>query len=128
MTHELTYLGWTLALIQILLPAFLRTGETGLSYNAGPRDLPPPKPPGLLAGRLIRAQSNLLETLPLFIAAILIAHVAQLDNSRTYWGAMLYFWARVIYLPLYAFGIPYLRTAAWGVSLIGLIMVLTAIL
>jgi uncharacterized MAPEG superfamily protein len=42
MTTELTLLGWTLvlALVQVLLPSMLRSRETGMSYNAGPRDQP----------------------------------------------------------------------------------------
>ena len=42
-TTELTYLAATLvlALVQILLPAFARTREFGLSWNAGARDTTP---------------------------------------------------------------------------------------
>jgi len=39
----------------------------------------------------------------------------------------LYFWARVAYVPLYAAGVPYLRTLVWTISLIGLVMVLAAL-
>jgi uncharacterized MAPEG superfamily protein len=76
----------------------------------------------------MRAQRNLFETLPLFAAAILIAHVAGRTGPLTWWGAMLYFWARVVYLPLYGFGIPYIRSLAWLVSLVGVILILVAIL
>jgi uncharacterized MAPEG superfamily protein len=126
MTPELMLLAWSLvlALVQILLPPTFRAREVSLSYNAGPRDTPPPTPPGIYAGRLYRAQHNLFETLPLFIAAVLIIHVTHLESTLTYWGAMLYFWARVVYVPLYAFGIPYARSAAWFVSLIGLVMLI----
>ena len=130
MSTELTLLAWTLvlAIVQIMLPAQLRTKEVGLPYNASPRDRPAPVPPGVLTGRLLRAQSNLMETLPIFIAAVLIVQVAQLNSSLSYWGAMLYFWGRVAHLPLYAFGIPYVRTLAFLVSLVGLILLLVAIL
>lgn len=129
MTTELTLLGWTLvlALVQILLPASLRTGETGLAYNAGPRDTDGP-PVGTMTARLRRAEKNLFETLPIFAAALLTAHVASRGGSLTWWGAMLYFWARVVYLPLYAFGVPYIRSLVWVVSLIGVILILVAIL
>jgi uncharacterized MAPEG superfamily protein len=129
MTTELTLLGWTLvlALVQILLPASLRTGETGLAYNAGARDEKGP-PVGTVTGRLQRAEKNLFETLPLFAAAILIAHVASRSGSLTWWGATLYFWARVVYVPLYALGIPYIRSLVWILSLIGIILILVAIL
>jgi len=35
-----------------------------------------------------------------------------------------YFWARVAYLPIYAIGIPYLRSAVWVISLWGTIQII----
>lgn len=130
MTPELTILGWTLvlALVQILLPAMFRNAETGLDYNAGPRDAPSPAPIGKVTARLQRAQQNLFETLPLFAAAILVAHVAGRNGDLTYWGAVLYLAARVLYVPLYAAGIPVVRSLVWSVGLVGLILILVAIL
>jgi len=92
MTTELTILGWALvlALVQIFIPAALRNKETGRAYNIGPRDEPGP-PIGKVTGRLQRAHRNLLETLPIFAAAILIAHVANREGVLTLWGAWLYF-------------------------------------
>jgi uncharacterized MAPEG superfamily protein len=129
MTTELHILAWTLvlALIQVLLPSVIRSRETGVGYNAGPRDAPAP-PPARLTGRLMRAQSNLFETLPVFAAAILIAHVAGREGTQTLWGAWLYIIARVVYLPLYAAGIPFLRSLVWLVSLFGIILVLVPII
>lgn len=129
MTIELTVLAWTLvlALAQIFLAAALRTRETGLSYNISARDNEAP-PPGRLTARLQRAQSNLFETLPLFAGAVLIAHVANIHSSTTVLGCWLYLGARVLYVPLYAFGIPVLRTLIFGVSIWGLIMLLKALL
>jgi uncharacterized MAPEG superfamily protein len=126
MTRELTLLAWTLALaiVQIFLAASLRSRETGLRYNAGPRDAPSRAPLGIVTGRMMRAQANLFETLPLFIGVVLIAHVAQIHTATTYWGAMFYFWARVIYIPLYVFGITYVRSVVWFIGLIGILMLL----
>ena len=71
MTTELTMLAWTLvlALVQVFLPIMGRTRQLGSKWNAGPRDEPLP-PPDPVTGRLERAQRNLYETLPLFIAAV----------------------------------------------------------
>jgi uncharacterized MAPEG superfamily protein len=128
MTTELTYLALTLilALAHILAPAFGRTAQFGLAWNAGARDTPvgPSRP---VVGRLERAQSNLFETLPLFIGAVLIAHVSGQNGALTLWGTGLYFWARVLYLPLYALGVPYIRSLVWLVSLAGLVMVLASL-
>lgn len=128
MTPELTYvaLAIILAVVQIFLPATGRTLQFGSKWNAGPRDevMPPVTP---LTGRLERAQANLYETLPLFIGAVLVAHVAGEDGFLTYWGASLYFWARVVYVPLYAFGVTGLRTLAFLASLVGLLMIVAAL-
>jgi len=129
MTFELTMLAWTLVLafVQILLFDVARTNQYGLKWNTGPRDeeMPPLSP---VAGRLQRAQANLYETLPLFIAAVLIAHVAGIQNELTHWGSALYLGGRVVYVPLYAFGVRNLRSLVWIVSLVGLLMVGWAIL
>ncbi|MET0319673.1 MAG: MAPEG family protein [Duganella sp.] len=129
MTTELTLLAWTLvlAVFQVLLVAQLRSGETGLQYNASARDgkAPPPRP---VTARLQRAQANLYETLPLFAAAVLIAHVAGREGDLTLWGCWLYLLGRLIYVPLYAAGIPYVRSLVWLVSMFGMGMVLYAVL
>ena len=129
MTTELTLLAWTLVLafVQILLFDFARTGQYGLKWNTGARDetMPPLKPQ---AERLKRAQDNLFETLPLFIGFVLIAHVAGVHTSTTVLGAQLYFWGRVAYVPLYAFGVKQVRSLVWMVGIFGLGMIAVAVL
>ncbi|MFZ5670035.1 MAG: MAPEG family protein [Pseudomonadota bacterium] len=129
MTWELKMLAWTLVLafVQILLFDMARTGQYGLKWNTGARDedMPALKP---MAGRLKRAQDNLFETLPLFIAAVLVAHVAGRNNELTHWGSAIYLGGRVLYVPLYAFGVRQIRSLVWIVSTIGLAMVAWAIL
>jgi uncharacterized MAPEG superfamily protein len=128
MTTEFTFLALTLilALVQIGAAGMARTAELGGKWNAGPRDEPAP-PPGRLAGRLMRAQSNLFETLPLFAAAVIMAEVAGKTGALTLWGAGLYFAARVVYVPLYAFGVPYVRSLVWLVAAGGLVAVIAAL-
>ena len=129
MTPEFVALAFTLilAIVQIAAAGIARTAELGAKWNAGPRDGEAP-PPGKLAGRLMRAQANLFETLPLFIGAVIMAHVAGKDGGAlTLWGTHLYLFARVVYVPLYAFGVTGLRTLAFIVSLTGLIMVIAAL-
>ncbi|GGD65892.1 MAPEG family protein [Caballeronia grimmiae] len=129
MTFELTMLAWTLvlALVQVLLPAFVRNRETGIRYNAGPRDGPAP-PPGKLTGRLMRAQANLFETLPVFAIAVLIVHVTGRENALTHSGALTYFGARLVYVPLYAAGVPFVRSLVWLISIVGIVQVLVPII
>ncbi len=129
MSLELKLLAWTLilAIAQIFLTAGVLNQERGLKYNAGPRDDPPP-PPSRLAARLQRAQANLFETLPLFAAAVLIAHVAGREGGLTRLGAELFLVGRIVYVPLYAVGAPGVRTAAFAVALAGLGLILWACL
>lgn len=128
LTSEFTFLALTLilALVQIGAAGMARTAELGTKWNAGPRDEATP-PPGRLAGRLMRAQANLFETLPLFAAAVIMAEVADKTGVLTMWGAGLYFAARVVYLPLYALGVPYVRSLVWLVAAGGLVMVIAAL-
>jgi uncharacterized MAPEG superfamily protein len=125
MTTELSILAWgcVLALLHILLAAHLKTRQYGLKWNMGARDgeLPSPQP---AVARLMRAQANFYETFPLFSAAAIIVSVAHLNDRVTAIGAIVWLVARAVYLPLYALGIPYLRTLAWIVSLVGIVMVI----
>lgn len=129
MGMELKMLAWAmvLGLVQIALAATLGTQQRGLGWNAGPRDDNLPPCTGL-AGRLERASRNFQETFPFFAAAVLAVVAVHAGDAQTARGAQIYFWARVIYLPLYALGIPYLRTAVWAASMIGLFMVLRPLL
>ena len=43
-------------------------------------------------------------------------------------GATIFFWARLIYWPVYMAGIIYLRTLVWGVSIVGIAMILWQVL
>lgn len=129
MTPEFIALAFVLilAIVQIGWAAGARTAELGIKWNAGARDGEAPAP-GKLAGRLMRAQANLFETLPIFAAAVIMAHVAGKDGGPlTLWGTHLYLFGRVIYLPLYAFGVVYVRSLVWGVAFAGLVMVIAAL-
>jgi uncharacterized MAPEG superfamily protein len=44
------------------------------------------------------------------------------------WGAWTYFIARLVYLPIYAAGIPFIRSLVWMISLLGIIFVMIPIL
>ena len=125
MTVEFICLAWSvlLGLVHILIAGQARTKELGLKWNAGARDgVQPSLSP--ITNRLLRAQANFFETFPLFTAAILITSTTQLYSVYSHWGAILYLIARVVYLPLYAYGIPYIRSIVWMISLIGILLVL----
>ena len=129
MTSPLVYLAWTLVLglVQVGAAAVAKRTQEPPMWGAGARDEGEPHYTGV-AARLMRAQSNLFETLPLFAGAVLLSHVMGREGSLATWGAALYFWGRLVYLPLYATGTPYVRTAVWIVAAAGLGLVLAACL
>ena len=127
MTTELALLAWAvvLGLVHVVTAAQFATAQNGMSYNMGPRD--EQKPVTGIGGRLERAFANYMQTFPFFAAAILMAHLAGRHSSLTVWGAQLYFWARLVYVPLYAAGVPAVRTLAFLVSMVGIVMILVAL-
>ena len=50
----------------------------------------------------------------------------QPDGSPA--GATLFFWSRVLFIPVYYAGIVYLRTAVWLASIVGLAMMIIGLL
>lgn len=129
MTIELQMLAWAVALglAHVLVGAALMTWQRGLKWNAGARDGTAAPLTGV-AARVDRALHNFLETFPFFAAAVLAVVLAQRTSADTVLGAQLYFWARLAYVPVYAAGIPYLRTAIWAVAFWGIVKLLSALL
>jgi len=85
-------------------------------------------PPLSRAGRAQRAHRNMLESLLIFAALVLVAQFAGKSNVVTALGAQLFFWGRLAYAPVYVIGIPWLRTGLWGVSCVGLLQILLQLL
>ncbi len=125
MTPELLMLALSVVLgfVHIVVSAIATTHQYGSKWNLSARDTPMP-PLDLVAGRLQRALHNFLETFPLFAVAVLIADATNRHGWLAVWGAQIYFYARVLYLPIYAAGIPVIRTVVWGVASLGIVMVL----
>ena len=65
----------------------------------------------------------MLENLVLFAILVLTAKAVGVSNGMTLLGAQLFFWGRVAHAALYIAGIPWARTAAWGVSVVGLALI-----
>jgi uncharacterized MAPEG superfamily protein len=128
MTTALSYLAWTLvlAVVQVTVASGAKRRQDGMQWAASNRDGASPEYTGL-AARMIRAQANLYEALPLFIGAVLLAHASGRDGTLTAWGAGLFFWARLAYVPAYAYGVAPLRTLCWTVAVVGLALVLISL-
>ena len=119
--------GALLLLVHIFAAVHLKTKQYGRKWNVGARDetLPPLDP---VAGRLARAQANFLETFPIAIVALLGVVIADRTSASTALGGWIWLGARTIYLPLYAVGVPVVRTITFVISLVGLGMVLSPLL
>lgn len=124
---ELLLLGCAVivGLVQLLWAAAAARQQQGLKWAGGSRDEPAPVTG--VAARLERAFRNFQETFPLFAAAVLAAYLAAKLGPLTMWGSGIYVAARAIYPALYASGVRYLRSLVWGVSMVGLVMVVVAL-
>ncbi len=129
MTPELHYLVWAVALllVHVVIQAVMSVLGLGIGYALGPQD-EGRAPKSLIAQRLERALMNFIETFPAFAALAIVIAVAGKSTEMTVLGASLYFWARVVYVPLYALGIPVARTLAWLVSFVGIVLMLWPLL
>jgi uncharacterized MAPEG superfamily protein len=123
---QMLFCAIALGIVQLLIAVLASVGTRGMPWAAGPRD-DPGAPLGKMAGRLERAYRNFLETFALFAAAVLLAHALDKTNHTSVLGAQIYVWARLLYIPAYVFAIPFLRTLIWMASLVGILMVMSAI-
>ena len=119
-----TYIVYALLLtiIQIwIVPAAFNMKN--FSWYTTNRDEPMPET-SLMAGRAIRAATNLQESLPAFLAlALLSMHLSVDLTGLAFWWLIL----RVAHLITYIAGIALLRTLSWIGSLVTLIMMALAL-
>ena len=127
MSFELAMLAASsaLVLIHIIISSHAASLQRGYRWAASSRDAELPPLTGV-AGRLERALRNLLETFPVFVAAVFLVHVLGRERALSEWGAGLYFSARLVYLLLYALGVPFLRSLIWNVAFLGIVLLLIA--
>ena len=123
MSIDIKLLIWSVALtlVQAVIAVIGAQMQVGLPMLAGNRE----NLPVIVgwAGRAQRAHRNMLENLVLFAVLVLVTNATGKANSMTALGAELFFWARIAYAVIYLAGIPWARTAAWGVSVVGLILI-----
>jgi uncharacterized MAPEG superfamily protein len=118
-------LTWVLLVVASLIRAQSWT-PAGMLLAFGNRDNLPEATP--LAGRAQRCAANTLENFVLFAAVVLAAQLKGADPVQVLWGAKLFFWARVVYIPVYFAGIAFLRTAVWAVGVAGMGAILLTVL
>ncbi|ESQ76249.1 MAPEG family protein [Asticcacaulis sp. AC402] len=125
MTQELWVAVWAglVGLITLLAAPFAAFKAAGYAkWNSGPRDTPFEVPP--LAGRLERAFANFMETYVFFCIIAVCLNFTAKSDSISILGAHIYLVGRIAYVPLYAFGVRYIRSIAFVFSLVGLLMCL----
>ena len=113
-----------LTFISIIIAMVLRNREwtpEGMKVGLGNRENVPAATP--MGGRAERAAANTKENFILFVALAFAAHASGMGEQAAF-GATVFFWARVVYLPVYIFGISYVRSGVWGVGLAGLVMMM----
>ena len=120
-----TYIVYALLLtiIQIwIVPAAFNMKN--FSWYTTNRDEPMPET-SVMAGRAIRAATNLQESLPAFLAlALLSMHLSVDLTGLAFWWLLL----RIAHLITYIAGIALLRTLSWLGSLVTLIMMALALI
>ncbi|HEV2186397.1 MAG TPA: MAPEG family protein [Stellaceae bacterium] len=123
MTPDLRLLLWSVALtfVEVVIAVLAASGQVGLGTLAGNRESQATLHG--FAGRAQRAHRNMLESLPLFIALVLMAQVIGRANATTLLGCQLFFWGRLAHWLIYLAGIPWLRTLAWVVSVVGMVLI-----
>jgi uncharacterized MAPEG superfamily protein len=109
-----------LGLVHMTAASFTFKAQVGNRYTVGARD-ENLQPIGM-AGRMHLAQQNFLETFAIFAACVVIVHLSDSYGSFSYWGSILYLFGRILFLPLYAAGVPWLRTFSWNLATLGLVL------
>lgn len=114
------FLAAVLGLVHLSAASFAFQAQVGNAYTVGARD--EGLQPSGIAGRLQRAQSNFLESFPIFVAFVFLLDATDGMDWLSQWGSGIYLAGRVVYLPLYALGVPWLRTFSWNIATLGLVM------
>ncbi len=88
----------------------------------GPRDNPPEV--SKTGQRLQRALGNMIEAIIVFLPIALLCVHYGAETGHAILGAQIFFFARLVYVPVYASGVPVLRTIVWAIGHAGIITML----
>jgi len=121
MTDEIYWLTLNVILtaLMVIPYAVYRTRKLGGLWQVFKTPLPGDSPfDDEWAHRAYRAHMNAFEGIALFAPLAIAVHVTGVANDTTAIACAIYFWARLVYAPLYYFDVPVLKTASWFVGLI----------
>ncbi|MEM1088212.1 MAG: MAPEG family protein [Pseudomonadota bacterium] len=97
------------------------SGSTTLKGLLGARDELPVEGVSKFHGRAKRAQANMTESMIMFAPLMIVALIQAEGAQNIEKAALLFVCARVVYAPLYYFGVPVLRTVAWVAGMAAII-------
>ncbi|MEW9921057.1 MAPEG family protein [Marimonas sp. MJW-29] len=100
-----------LVLLTILLQVLGSMQTLSMGYLMSARD--EPREVGRMTARIRRALDNSVTAMALFAPAVLLLEVQDRTTDATLLAAQVFLIARIIYLPVYALGVPAIRTLAW---------------
>jgi len=78
--------------------------------------------------RLNRAIKNLIESIAIFAPIVIAIQMLGLNDELTVFGAQLFVFARIIHVFVYTLGVTWVRTAAWFLGVVGIVMVASPLL
>ena len=114
-----------LQFVLIMTAALPRLVANGVFWSLSNRDVPS-KPVGEWANRAQRASDNFQENLVLFAILVLVADSIAANTDITVLGAQIFLGARLAHAVLYVAGVKVIRTISWAVSVVGMVMIATA--
>jgi uncharacterized MAPEG superfamily protein len=119
MTKELLWLTLTVIVTGLLwvpyiLDRIVVRGLMGAMANPKRGD----KPQSAWAQRLYFAHTNCVENLMIFAPLVLVLDALGHSTPATVLACVVFFWARLAYIIIYAAGIPVLRTLAFAVGFV----------
>jgi len=123
MTFELLSLVGTVGILFLILmyQGALVPIHQGFGWGLGSRDAP--REFTASQRRAARTVANHIEGMAMFVPLIIAAHLAGISTWVTVWGAGIFLVGRAAFAVLYLAGVPVLRSAAWGISITGLLMI-----
>ncbi len=123
MSHEVIILNWVLLATALMAFPYVldRIAVRGL-FGAMANPSLDDKPQHAWADRAKKAHANAIENLVIFAPAVLLVHIAELQNGVTVKACIVYLIARIAHYVVYTLGVPVLRTitffAGWGAIMV----------
>ena len=129
MTSELYWLTLTLMFTAVMWVPYIlnRIAVRGLMDAMG-YERADSKPHSEWAQRAMSAHRNAIENIGIFAGLVLVAHAAGATGGATATAATVFFLARVVHWVVFVLGIPVVRTLAFAVSWVCLMVIGFAIL